>query len=412
MGFAVTVLLDARKPEFDRKLGEFSERASASDVALVYYAGHGIEIDGMNYLIPVDAVLETDKKAPFETVSLDSVMKAVEGAQKLKIVILDACRNNPFIAEMRTIGSKRAIHRGLGELPKDDLTKDDNSIVAFSAAPGAQAEDGDGENSPYTTAFLKRVDENVEIGMLFRKIRDDVRRSTGAGQTPYLSANLTGEEIFLSDKKAETKDTVEGDKPGPSADDAGAAAAWEFVKDTNSEAVLKTYIDRYGANPTYSRLARQKLASLTSQKQVLPSDSAVEPAVNVAENLKLAAQIELTRLGCYSGPADGLWGKGSEFALRKFMATSKSIVSSLEISAQLLDFLKNAKAPGCSNPCRQDEASVDGQCRKTQCAAGQIRNGQGICTAKVARPKKLALPAKAVPKADGCVMLDGTKYCP
>ena len=151
-GFDVVELKrDLKVGEMRRALRDFSDTARDADIAIVYFAGHGIEIEGTNYLIPVDAVLERDIDAFDEAIPLDRVLTVIEPAKQLRLVILDACRDNPFNKTMkRTIGA-RAIGRGLAKVEPGSP----NTLIAFAAKAGSTASDGDGKNSPFTTALVK-----------------------------------------------------------------------------------------------------------------------------------------------------------------------------------------------------------------------------------------------------------------
>jgi uncharacterized caspase-like protein len=151
-GFDVVELKrDLNVTEMRRALRDFSDTVRDADVAIVYYAGHGIEIDGTNYLIPTDAVLERDIDAFDEAIPLDRVLTVIEPAKQLRLVILDACRDNPFNKTMkRTIGA-RAIGRGLAKVEPGSP----NTLIAFAAKAGSTASDGDSKNSPFTAALIK-----------------------------------------------------------------------------------------------------------------------------------------------------------------------------------------------------------------------------------------------------------------
>ena len=147
---------------------------------MVFYAGHGIEVDKRNFLIPVDARLLSDADVEFETVPLDLLSRAVERAKGLRLIILDACRDNPFAVAMQRSGATRSIGRGLASVEPSGET-----LVAYAAKEGTVAADGEGRNSPYTTALLAHLEEpGLEVGLMFRKVRDAVvavyRRTPGA----------------------------------------------------------------------------------------------------------------------------------------------------------------------------------------------------------------------------------------
>jgi tetratricopeptide (TPR) repeat protein len=209
IGFTtVTLATDASHEKIIAALRAFAEQADKADWAVVYYAGHGMEVNGQNYLIPVDAVLKTDRDVQFEAIPLDQVMGSIDGAKKLKLVILDACRDNPFAAEIArtaapapvaasstaggTVGT-RSIGRGLGEVKVQGA-----SLVVFAAKHGQTALDGEGGNSPFAVAMVQRIaTPGVEINKIFRLVRDDVMEATAGRQEPYTYGSLPGREDFF-----------------------------------------------------------------------------------------------------------------------------------------------------------------------------------------------------------------------
>ena len=175
---------------------------------MVYYAGHGMEVSGVNYLIPVEARIAVDRDIQFEAVALEQVMTSVEGAKKLRLVLLDACRDNPFAAQMRRVAvvqpalssgptggatGTRSASRGLSEVKVSGAT-----LVVYAAKHGQTALDGEGGNSPFAVAFAQRIaTPNVEINKLFRLVRDDVMEATAGRQEPYTYGSLPGREDFF-----------------------------------------------------------------------------------------------------------------------------------------------------------------------------------------------------------------------
>src|ERR1700730_2771535 len=185
---------DLKVNEMRRALRDFSDRVSDADVAVVYYAGHGMEIDGINYVIPVDAVLERDIDAYDEAVSLDRILAVIEPAKALRLVILDACRDNPFNTTMkRTIGS-RAIGRGLAKIEPNSP----NTLIAFAAKAGSTASDGDSKNSPFTAALVKYLPKpGLDLRKAFGFTRDDVMKATNNRQEPFVYGSLGGDDVAL-----------------------------------------------------------------------------------------------------------------------------------------------------------------------------------------------------------------------
>jgi len=177
--------------EFRARLRDFRELADGADTALVYFAGHGIESAGRNWLLPVDATLDSERDMPFEAVDLDRILDTLDGA-KLRIAILDACRNNPFANRWQD--GDRSISRGLAPLEVDDM------LVIYAAAPGAFAYDGADGNSPFALALARRiVQPGLPVQMLGGMVRDDVLISTEGEQRPFISASMTGRPLFLVD---------------------------------------------------------------------------------------------------------------------------------------------------------------------------------------------------------------------
>ena len=174
--------------------GTFTRRSAGADVSLVFYAGHGIEMDGVNYLVPVDARLERDVDVRFETVTLDDLLVSTVGAS-LRLVILDACRNNPLARSMQRTAASRSVSGGsFGDLNEDLLG--DETLVAYAAAAGTTAADGRGRNSPYTAALLSHLETPLEILTLFRRVRAQVLASTTGAQRPHEYQSLVREHYL------------------------------------------------------------------------------------------------------------------------------------------------------------------------------------------------------------------------
>src|SRR3569833_103723 len=172
---------DLKATEMRKALRDFGGRARDAEVAVIYYAGHGIELDGTNYLIPTDAALETDTDVLDEAFALDRVLFAIEPAKQLRLVILDACRDNPFAKTMKRTIAARAIGRGLAKVEPTSP----NTMIAFAAKAGSTASDGDSKNSPFATALVERLPTpGRDLGKAFRFVRDDVLKTTGYKQEP------------------------------------------------------------------------------------------------------------------------------------------------------------------------------------------------------------------------------------
>jgi uncharacterized caspase-like protein len=198
VGFQVVrIEQDLSRDKLIDALRGFAREADTADWALVYYAGHGIEANGTNYLVPIDAKLEIDRDIEYETVPLNQVLGAVEAARKLRIVLLDACRDNPFARQMRRTAATRSIGRGLARVEPEGGT-----LVAYAAKDGQIALDGNGANSPFVAALVKHLPTpGVEISKLFRLVRDDVLAATGRKQEPFVYGSLPGDDFFFAAAK-------------------------------------------------------------------------------------------------------------------------------------------------------------------------------------------------------------------
>jgi TPR repeat protein len=192
-GFAsVRTALDTTRAGMLASLNEFQREADTSDWAVVYYAGHGLEISGTNYLVPVDAKIGDDRDVQDEAVSVDRILRSVENAKKLRLVMLDACRNNPFLKTMHRSVATRSISRGLAAIEPEGAT-----LIVFAAKDGETAEDGDGDHSPFAASLIKRLQQPaIEINKLFRLVTSDVLKTTGNQQRPFVYGSLPGEEDY------------------------------------------------------------------------------------------------------------------------------------------------------------------------------------------------------------------------
>lgn len=268
VGFtSVTVVQNVDREKMRRAVSDFGLLADKADVAVIYYAGHGMEVNGTNYLLPVDVQLARDRDVELEAVKLDTLVQMTEGARRLRIVILDACRNNPFDAVMvRQVGS-RAVSRGLA--PVEPVGE---SLVVYAAKAGKTAADGSGGNSPFARALARRlVEPGNEVNLLFRKVRDDVLAETAGQQEPFTYGSLSSREFYFRAPVAH----------------AGAVAgvvdleaeAWDLCKNSRSRSPCEGYLASH-AKGKFSALARAKLADISSVAAPPVATLAVSPIVS------------------------------------------------------------------------------------------------------------------------------------
>jgi uncharacterized caspase-like protein len=196
IGFqTVKLAVDLNRDGMVNALREFRAEAESADWALVHFAGHGIEINRANYLIPVDARLKDDRDVKDESVSYDTVLNAVRDAKELRLIVLDACRVNPFNERMtRKISVRSAADRGLAAPPETEP----GTFTVFSAKEGAVAEDGDVDNSPFARAFMAELKvPGLDVRRVFDNVRDDVIDATRRRQQPFAYGSLPGRDFIL-----------------------------------------------------------------------------------------------------------------------------------------------------------------------------------------------------------------------
>lgn len=208
IGFEVTTLTDVGGAELRRGLEDFAFRAETSELALVYFAGHGVEVQGENFLIPVDADVKSNQDIQRQSLSLSEFLSAVDGARKMRIVILDSCRDNPFgdlidagvtqdqVAQQAATRSSSRSAGGGGLAP---ATPDRGTLVAYAARDGQKALDGEGQNSPFALALMHNLPkQGLEISLMFRQIRDEVLDATRNLQEPHTYGSLSGQPFYLA----------------------------------------------------------------------------------------------------------------------------------------------------------------------------------------------------------------------
>jgi uncharacterized caspase-like protein len=262
---------DLPAAETRRTLRDFADRARDADIAVVYYAGHGIEVDGANYLIPVDAKLERDTDVYDEALSLDRVLLAIEPAKKLRLVILDACRDNPFSKNMKRTLATRAIGQGLAKVEPNSP----NMLIAYSAKAGSTAADGDGKNSPFTVALSKHLTTpGLDVRRAFGFVRDDVLKTTSNRQEPFVYGSLGGEDVPLVPAPVKAAPTAPASSP-----QAEARRDYELALQIGNKDALNAFLVQYPEG-FYASLAKIQLTKFAAE----------ETRVAATEKARLAEQ--------------------------------------------------------------------------------------------------------------------------
>lgn len=345
--FEVTELHDLDYTTMRLSLRDFSEKAAAADIALIYFAGHGIEIDKTNYLVPVNAELKRDRDVEFESIRLDAVIGSLDGTKGVRIVLLDACRNNPFVADMVRTTATRSIGRGLSRIDPGGV------LVGYAARGGTIALDGQGRNSPYAKALLAHIEEpGVELGKLFRRVRDAVLEQTDGFQEPFTYGSLPGDDIYLVPPIEVA--ALSKDKAQPTVFE---QMLTDFA-DSEKYGTLKrwsNFVQTYGANTENElvRIALARKAELEKERDKRTRSAnrppLLEPefdgkghAILDREQRRLIQQA-LAYMGHYSGPIDGAIGPRTREAVSaaRFRA---GLVPGTQIDRALLRLLPDVAA--------------------------------------------------------------------
>ena len=448
--------------ESRRALRDFSDAARDADIAVIYYAGHGMEVDGANYLVPVDAKLERDTDVYDEALSLERVLVAVEPAKQLRLVILDACRDNPFAKQMKRTVAARAIGRGLAKIEPTSP----NTLIAYSAKAGSTALDGDTKDSPFTIALAKHLTTpGLDVRRAFGFVRDDVLKSTGNRQEPFVYGSLGGEDVPLVPVPARAAPPA-GPAPNPQAD---ARRDYELALQIGNRAALNAFLAQYpdGFYASLAKLQLEKiaaeeahLAAIEKAKQAeqersrlaaeggkkeaqvkadadakaaeaarvaaekakqLAQDQAAEAerkrtdktadaeviANNAAANsdsraaggspagqgtnvatltpgptpadLTKSVQLELRRVGCLTGAADGDWSAESQRSLSSFNRNTGMKLDIKTATIDTLDAIKQKPSRVCPLACEHGYKADGDRCTRIVCADGSFLNGDNEC---------------------------------
>ena len=353
-----TVLLrnDVGNLDFKRALRDFFAVARGADIAVVFFAGHGIQIADQNYLIPVDARLAQDYDATDEAISLERIIEAIEPAARLRLVVLDACRDNPFIVKMQRRGATRQIvSRGLSKV--EPILN--NTLIAYAAKAGSTAEDGAGEHSPFTTALIKHIAEpGLDIRLALGRVRDEVLRNTRNDQEPFVYGSLGGGSVSLVPPVAVAK----------SAAPAEVRADYELVERINTRKAWELFINQHKSG-MYVDLARERLRMLEREEVAAP----------------------LARMQGENSAWDRIKDSEDPAAIRRFIERNKS--SPHAIAAQsLLDSLERV--------AREKEEKAAAEEAKKQAEAKKLAEEKAAAEAKKLAEEKAAAEAERLRKAE------------
>ncbi|EGP09582.1 hypothetical protein CSIRO_0740 [Bradyrhizobiaceae bacterium SG-6C] len=362
--------------EMKRALRDFGNKVRDADVAVIYYAGHGIELEGTNYLIPVDAKLEIDTDVLDEAFPLDRFVVAADPAKQLRLIILDACRDNPFNKTMkRTIGS-RAVGRGLAKVEPTNP----NTLIAFAAKAGSTASDGDGKNSPFAAALVNHMTKpGLDLRKAFGYVRDDVLKATSNKQEPFVYGSLGGNDVSLVPPAA-TVPAVTAQQTDPNsalrrdyelAERVGTREAWDYF--------IATYPGSF-----YAKLAQAQRNKLAAE----------EARVAATEKAK-AAQEEQERLAI-EGAKKAEQAKAAAEARK---AEQQRIAAELAKKAEDAKLAEAEKAKAAALAKAEEAARIAAEKKTAEQKAAERK----ISDDKPVGPVAALTPDQSAPKADAPV---------
>lgn len=426
-----------------RAIRDFSDQVRDADIAVVYFAGHGIEVDGINYLIPVDAVMARDIDVEDETLSIDRVLRVLEPAKRLRLVILDACRDNPFITTMKRTLASRSIGRGLAKI--EPATTD--TLIAFAAKAGSTASDGDGTNSPFTAALMKHIAEpGLDLRLAFGRVRDEVLKNTNHKQEPFVYGSLGGSTVSLTPQRPVAVTPA----PPPTDAQADMRRDYEFAAQIGTREAWESFLAVH-TKGLYANLAKAALAKIQASEKAEAEAAAAraraeaaerqktanaaaerakaekaEAAAAAAERDKIAAtekarseaeksradasrtqvaalegdqaaitrslQSELRRVGCFAGSVDGNWSAGAQQALASFSRYAGMKLDGKTATQDAVDAVKTKTSRICPLTCERGFRAEGERCVAIACPAGQQLNDMGKCEK---RPPKAAAKSEA-----------------
>lgn len=399
-GFDVQTHIDLGRTQMRNALRAFRKKADGADVALVYYAGHGIEIAGENYLVPVDARLEDERDAGLEMVEVDLILRQISGAKTLKMVVLDACRNNPFVVKMQRENAGRNVGNGLGRV---DFTAPD-TLIAYAAAAGEITPDGQpGGNSPFTRAFVNAMaGPPADVRRLLGRARDELRRSV-PGAAPFVYTSLGGSEMVINplpgvpdpvpaqgaQNASISEDFVQVDRAGTLTDWNAFLVRWKNQSDHPLYAFALQ--KRESLKPTSA--SRGETATPKETSAATPAAQATSfvpvaiPTMTRDEALR-AVQQGLKDRNCYRGAIDGILGRGSQ---RGLLNLSNVIGKDLELLSdaslkridQVLTILDDHPDAACPAPVVRQTPSKP----KTSPTRQKTTSPTPVKTAPKAEPK-------------------------
>jgi Caspase domain/Putative peptidoglycan binding domain len=387
VGFDVVEGTNLTRDKMTERLLEFGQKAQGADIALFFYAGHGIAINGTNYLLPVDADLKSEMDVKIgSAINVDLTLEQTMSDAKVKLVFLDACRDNPFATKIKANSATRSVsvQQGLAEMKSGEGT-----LIAFATGPGQTALDGEvGTNSPFTRALIANIAApGVEIQQAMTRVRAQVNEETSKGQLPWGHTNLIG-SVYLNPAPAAASGSVE--TPNTPAVAAGSASEvelefWRSIKDSNKPEELNAYLTNY-PNGTFKSLALARIASLQDgpstttrnlsagvdpQTFTEQADQTTEDQLGLDKGQRRDVQRRLTGLG-FDTRVNGKFDEAARAVIMRWQAArgypKTGFLNNLQLKALQSEIVSSRVA--------SDEAG-DGSHRSHQSGGRRYRGGGG-----------------------------------
>jgi len=374
VGFDVVEGTNLTRDKMTERLLEFGKKAEGADVALFFYAGHGIAINGTNYLLPVDADIKSEMDVKLgSAINIDLTLEQTMADAKVKLVFLDACRDNPFASKIKSNNATRSlsVQSGLAEMKSGEGT-----LIAFATGPGQTALDGqEGTNSPFTRALMANITApGVEIQQAMTKVRAQVNEETSKNQLPWGHTNLIG-SVYLNPAPAAG---ASADAPNTPAVTAGAASEvelefWRSIKESNKPEELNAYLTNY-PNGTFKPLALARIAELqngpsTTTRNLTTgidpatftaaADQTSEDQIGLDRSQRRDVQRRLTGLG-FDVKASGKFDEATRTVLTRWQAArgypQTGFLNTLEHKA-LVSEIASTKVASADDEASDDEPS-------------------------------------------------------
>lgn len=342
LGFDVIEANDLDKAGMDQAIRKFADTLSSAKVGLFYYAGHGLQVAGQNYLVPIDAELSTASALDFEMVRLDLVHRTMESAVATNIIVLDACRDNPLSRNLaRALGTRSAaIGRGLAAVESGEGT-----LISFSTQPGSVALDGEGANSPFAAALVKHIGEpGDDLSSVLINVRNDVMEATAKRQVPWEHSALTARFYFLPPAAAaEVSRQTETPAAVPTYEQQAEMAFWGAVKDSGSPLIIQTYLDRFPRG-TFVGLAKALIEGLEKDAADREAAKRDAEAAKAEAARKAAEELSEAALKADVGKQSEVLLKSKEEAIKEAEQKLAAAERAAEEARQAADRAKEEKA--------------------------------------------------------------------